>query len=491
MNALKDLFAGELVVANLGSRLFLDSMAGQGAKVVQVGWDIPCRGDERLFSILERIDTEEIVAGQAGAKPGKQRIRDLIGRANARAVEIMNEAHPHIVGIGKAIDDIPGMADNLILHAGPPVEWENMCGPMKGAVMGALIYEGFAGSEEEARRLAASGKICFEPCHHHSTVGPMAGIVSPSMPVWIIENKASGNRAYCTLNEGLGKVLRYGAFSSEVIERLKWMGGTLAPLLAQAIEINGEVDLRALIAQALQMGDEGHNRNRAGTSLLIRELAPAIVRAKAAKDDKARVLKFMHSNDHFFLNLTMPAGKSCLDAIAGIEGCTILTAMARNGTEFGIRVSTLGDRWFTAPAPIVKGLYLGGYTEKDANPDIGDSTICETYGIGGFAMAAAPAIVEFVGGTPSDALRFTLDMYGITAGESTSFRIPALGFRGTPTGIDVVKVVEKSIMPAVNTGIAHKDPGIGQVGAGLVEPPASCFEEAFAAVYEHLKQDSK
>jgi hypothetical protein len=479
---MKDLFSSDLVVANLGSGIFSDAIRAQGGRSLQIDWEIPCRGDEKLFAALEDLTGGEITAGD-----GRIKTKDFIARANSKALKVLNESHPYIVGVGKAIDDIPGMADNLLLHAGPPVTWERMCGPMKGAVMGALIYEGFAADEKEAAQVAASGKICFEPCHHHATVGPMAGVVSPSMPVWIIENKTHQRKAYCTLNEGLGKVLRYGAFSDEVIGRLKWMEATLAPLLREAIEIGGEIDLRALIAQALQMGDEGHNRNRAGTSLLIRELAPSIVRTKAAEDDKAEVLSFMHSNDHFFLNLTMPAGKSCLDEIAGIEGCTLLTAMARNGTDFGIRVSMMPDRWFTAPAPVVDGLFLGSFTEKDANPDIGDSTICETYGIGGFAMAAAPAIVEFVGGTPADALRFTLNMYEISAGESTSFRIPALGFRGTPTGIDVVKVVEKGIVPAVNTGIAHKDPGIGQVGAGLVEPPMPVFEDAFRAVHENLK----
>lgn len=472
MNKLRDIFGSDLVVANIGSGIFSDAIRAQGGAAFQVDWEMPCRGDEKLFSALEHLGTHDIAA--------------FIEQANSKAVEILNESHPYIVGVGKAIDDIPGMADNLILHAGPPVTWDAMCGPMKGAVMGALIYEGFAKNEKEAAAVAASGKISFEPCHHHASVGPMAGVVSPSMPVWIIENKTHGNKAYCTLNEGLGKVLRYGAFSDQVIARLKWMELKLAPLLRDAIEISGEIDLRALIAQALQMGDEGHNRNRAGTSLLIRELAPAIVRSGAGDDDKAEVLSFMHGNDHFFLNLTMPAGKSCLDAIAGIEGCTVLTAMARNGTEFGIRVSMMPDRWFTAPAPRVDGLYLGGFTEEDANPDIGDSTICETYGIGGFAMAAAPAIVEFVGGTPADALRFTLKMYEISAGESSNYRIPALAFRGTPTGIDVVKVVEKGIVPAVNTGIAHKDPGVGQVGAGLVEPPMSVFEDAFEAVFEYF-----
>ncbi|MFH1221077.1 MAG: DUF1116 domain-containing protein [Candidatus Eisenbacteria bacterium] len=477
------LLDGEIVVANLGSSIFVDSLRNQGKRVIAVDWSPSCRGDERLFGVLEKFRREEVVVE---GRP--TRLDELISRANAKALETLNKAHPFLVGIGKAVDDIPGMADDLVLHAGPPVGWERMCGPMRGAIIGALIYEDRAKDQAEAERLAASGKIRFEPCHHHAAVGPMAGVVSPSMPVWIIENRHTGNRAFATLNEGLGKVLRFGAFGQEVIERLRWMERTLAPVLGQALEIRGEVDLRAMIAQALQMGDEGHNRNRAGTSLLIRELAPAIAMASASNEDKSDVLKFMNSNDHFFLNLTMPAAKSCVDAIAGLPGCSIVSTMARNGTDFGIRISGLGDRWFTAPAPKVKGLYFTGFSEADANPDLGDSTVCETYGIGGFAMAAAPAIVQFVGGAPSDATRYTLAMYDITVGESKNYRIPVLGFRGTPTGIDLIQVVEKSLVPVVNTGIAHKQPGIGQVGAGLVEPPLECFEEAFIALYESLKR---
>jgi hypothetical protein len=473
------LFESELVVANVGSSLFADSLRMQGKAVIHIDWRVPCGGDERLYSVLTRIRSGAIdVEGRP--VPAAR----LIEEANARALEIINTSHPFIVGIGTAIRDIPGMQDNLILHAGPPVTWDRMCGPMKGAVMGALIYEGKAKNGAEAAKLAASGEIDFEPCHHHAAVGPMAGVVSPSMPVWIVENRQHGNRAYCTLNEGLGKVLRYGAYSDEVVRRLRYIERTLAPVLSRALMMHGEVDLRALIAQALQMGDEGHNRNKAGTSLLIRELAPSIVRADASDKDKTGVLEFMHDNDHFFLNLTMPAGKCALDPVMNIKGCTVVTAMARNGTDFGIRVSGLGERWFTAPAPRVQGLYFTGYGDDDANPDIGDSTICETYGIGGFAMAAAPAIVEFVGGTPADANRFTLAMYDITVGESRNFRIPAMGFRGTPTGIDILKVVERRIVPAVNTGIAHREPGVGQVGAGLVEPPISVFEEALEAVYD-------
>jgi hypothetical protein len=301
------------------------------------------------------------------------------------------------------------------------------------------------------------------------------------MPVWIFENAAYGNRAYCTFNEGLGKVLRYGAYSAEVIERLRWLETDLAPVMGRALAAHGPLDMRGLIAQVLQMGDEGHNRNRAGTSLLIRELAPFLVMLDEPRDRLAKVLSFMHANDHFFLNLTMPACKCVVDAARGIEGSSVITAMARNGTDFGIRLSGLRERWFTGPAGTVDGLYLPGYGPEDAAPDIGDSVVTETAGIGGFAMAAAPAIVKFVGGSPADAIDVTLRMYEITLAENNAYQIPGLDFRGTPTAIDVRKVVETGILPAINTGIAHREPGIGMVGAGLVKPPANCFEDALAA----------
>lgn len=410
-----------------------------------------------------------------------------INAANQKAVEKVLNAQPVLVDIGIAGEVIPGMTKKTILHAGPPITWEKMTGPMRGAVMGALIYEGLARDIKEAEELAASGEITFDPCHHHNAVGPMAGIVSASMPVFVVQNKAEGNYAYCTLNEGLGKVLRYGAYGPEVIQRLKWMEKVLAPALKEALEIVGEINLKNLIAQAIQMGDECHNRNKAGTSLFIREIAPGLVRTKNSPETIAEVFKFISGNDHFFLNLSMPACKCTMDAAHGIENSTMVTAMARNGTEFGIRVSGLGDRWFTGPASVVDGLYFPGYSSKDANPDIGDSVISETAGIGGFAMAAAPAIVKFVGGAAKDAINYTLSMYEITIAENNAFGIPILEFRGTPTGIDIRKVVETGILPAINTGIAHKEPGVGQVGAGLVKPPVNCFEDALVAFAEMME----
>ena len=463
------LFESDLKVVNMGLEGFSEDLADQGVDVVHVEWRPPAGGDSKMAGLLERLDASTTFDRE---------------KANAEAVSRLQKGRPTLVDIGVAEKDIPGMRKNLILHAGPPVTWENMAGPLRGAVIGGLIYEGLAKTPEEAEKLAASGEIDFDPCHHHDAVGPMAGVVTAGMPVWIVENTAFGNKAYCTLNEGLGKVLRYGANGSEVIEKLKWMESELAPVLRAAMKLRGPVDMKNLIAQVLQMGDEGHNRNRAGTSLFIRELAPYLVKLDEPKEKLSRVLSFMHENDHFFLNLTMPSAKATVDACKDIEGSSMIVAMARNGTEFGIRISGLGDSWFTGPASIIDGLYLPGYTADDAARDIGDSVITETIGIGGFAMAAAPAIVKFVGGTPQDALNFTTQMYEITLEENETYQIPALDFRGTPTGIDVVKIVETGILPAINTGIAHKDPGIGMVGAGLVKPPQKCFDDAFKAFVE-------
>ena len=407
-----------------------------------------------------------------------------IDRANAEAVERLTASRPLLKSIARAGDVIPALEEGLLLHAGPPIEWERMSGPLRGAVVGALLFEGLAADEGAALELAASGDIRFEPCHHHAAVGPMAGVTSRSMAVYVIEDVVHGNRSYSNLNEGYGKVLRYGAYAPEVLDRLRWMNEVLAPLLGEGLAASDGIDLRALVAEALHMGDEGHNRNKAGSLLFLKALAPLV--APVAKDAAAlgEVLGFLGDNALSVLNPVMAACKAMADAAHGIEGSTVVTAMARNGTDFGIRVSGLGDAWFTAPAATPDGLYFSGFTAADANPDIGDSTITETAGIGAFAMAAAPAIVTFVSGTPRDALDATLEMYEITAGEHRHFTIPPLDFRGSPVGIDLRRVVELGVTPRVNTGIAHREAGVGQVGAGLVRPPIELFQQALVAFGE-------
>jgi len=404
-----------------------------------------------------------------------------IDTANRTAVEQMMSARPMLTGLAPARSVIPDMKDNLILHAGPPIEWERMSGPLRGAVIGALLYEGLTKDEKGAVAMVEAGEVEFAPCHHHGAAGPMAGVISASMEVFVIENPTHGNQAYSTLNEGYGKVLRYGAYSEEVLEKLRWMNGSMGPLLKEALEQTEGLDIRALLAEALHMGDEGHNRNKAGSLLFLKLLSPLI--AKVAKDEalEAEVLQFLGDNALSVLNPVMAGCKVMADAAHGVEGSTVVTALARNGTDFGMRVSGLGDDWFTAPAEIPDGLYFPGFSSEDANADIGDSTITETAGIGGFAMAAAPAIVAFISGTPQDAINATLEMYEITIAEHDHFTIPSLDFRGTPTGIDIRKVVELGTTPRINTGIAHKEAGVGQVGAGLVRPPKAIFEEALIA----------
>lgn len=408
--------------------------------------------------------------------------------ANEKVLDIMQGSEVHLVGMGIAKEVVPGMHEKLIMHAGPPIQWERMCGPMKGAVIGALIYEGLAKDDVEAEKLAASGEIEFSPNHEHGSIAPMAGIISPSMPVFIMKNITYGNYSYTNINEGQGKCLRFGAYGDEVIERLHWIKNVVYPVLKEAIELSGGIDFKGIVTQALQMGDDNHNRNKASTCLFIRELSKFLVKVKMDSNDIYNVLEHIEKIDMFNINLTMAMCKAISDAANNVEGSTIVTVMARNGVDFGIKVSGCGNQWFTAPANIPEGLYFPGYTAADAAADIGDSSITETFGMGGFALAAAPAIVQFIGGTYDDGVKITQEMYEITATENRNFKIPTLNFKGTPTGIDIVKVLKTGIQPTITTGMAHKDPGIGQVGAGLVKAPLDCFVKAAEYYTDHLKK---
>ncbi len=408
--------------------------------------------------------------------------------ANDLALTKITSARARLVDVAPAAE-VLGLGSGQFLHAGPPIDWERASGPMRGALMGAMVFEGLADTPEQAAaRLAAGGDIDLDPCHHHATVGPMAGVVSPSMWMFVLEDPNTGQRAFCSLNEGLGKVLRYGAYGPEVIDRLRWMSTVLGPSLKTAVRRLDGVDISAILAQMLAMGDEGHNRNRAGSLLLLRELTPALIETATSAEAAAEVVRFIGGNEHFFLNLGMPAAKLAADAARDIPGCTVVVAMARNGTDFGIQVSGTGDTWFTGPAQVPDGLFLGDFGPEDANPDIGDSAITETAGMGGFAMAAAPAIVKFVGGAVHEAIAATESMYAITVGESRLLQVPVLGFRGTPTGIDVTRVVRTGLLPHINTGMAGKVAGTGQVGAGLVNPPAQIFPAALAALAARAAQ---
>ncbi|TDC88948.1 DUF1116 domain-containing protein [Actinomadura sp. 7K507] len=458
------LLTGEPRVVAAGVEVLAGALTEQAVPVEAVDWRPPPAGTEQALA----------------AVLGDPRRAD----ANARAVRRMVTARPHLMDVRPA-REVLGLEAGTFLHAGPPLEWERASGPMRGALIGAMLLEGLAETPPDAERELERGTAAFEPCHGHATVGPMAGVVSPSMWMWVVEDAEHGGRSYCSLNEGLGKVLRYGAYGPEVIERLTWMGEALGPALQAAVRRHGPLDLMSVIAQALQMGDELHNRNRAATSLLLRELAPVLAAAEEVpRDLAAGTLRFAAGNEHFFLNAGMAAAKACADAARDVPGSSLVVAMARNGTDFGIQVSGTGDRWFTAPAGVPDGLYLGDYGPGDANPDIGDSAITETAGMGGFALAAAPAIVRFVGGEVPDAVAATQRMYEITLSEHPVLQIPLLSFRGTPAGVDVTRVVRTGILPVIDTGIAGREAGTGQVGAGLVEPPPEVFTAALHALAE-------
>jgi hypothetical protein len=464
------LFQEKLQVLNVGLSSFAESVARAGGTVLQVEWAPPAQGHQTVCRELARLVNLPAVEV-----------------ANRQAFDAYLSAQPVLRGIGVAGKVLPDMAERMILHGGPPIAWEDMCGPMQGAIIGAILYEGWAKDTTGACALASGGEIVFEPCHHHAAVGPMAGVISPSMPVWIVVNAAHGNQAFSNFNEGIGRALRFGANSPDVIDRLKWIGQVLAPTLRAGVETLGELDLKTLMAQALHMGDEVHNRNVAASSLFLKRLISALLKTGTPSADIAAAVDFVAGNDHFFLNLSMTACKAMLDAAHGVPGSSMVTAMARNGVEFGIRVSGTGDQWFNTRAPMVDGLFFPGYTMVDAAPDLGDSAITETAGVGGFAMAASPAIVKFVGGTPQDAIDNTTAMTHITLGRNGAFTLPAMNFAGSPAGIDVRKVVDTGIQPIINTGIAHREAGVGQIGAGITRAPLACFTQAVSALASAMR----
>jgi hypothetical protein len=472
VNGLNDLIAGDLNVVNVGLAGFAAPVAAAGRAVITLDWRPPAQGDAEAAMRLARLFGDE-----------------RIERANAIAIEKLLAAQPMLVDVQPAREAIPALGEGrVLLHAGPPIEWDRMCGPMRGAVTGAIVLEAWAPDVVAAERMAAAGEVAFSPAHHHDAVGPMAGVVSPSMPMYVVEDAATGRRAYCSLNEGLGKALRFGANDAEVLNRLRWMNAELGPTLKNALRSLPEpLNAKSIISQALQMGDECHNRNVGATSLLSRQLGPALARQGEAG---VRALEFMRDNNHFCLNLNMAACKLMTMAGHGVPGSTLVTTMARNGVEFGIRVSGCGDAWFVASAPVPDGLLFPGYGPEDANPDLGDSAITETAGIGGFAMAAAPAVVGFVGGTPADATAYSVEMATITLARNREFQLPSLGFVGSPTGIEIRRVLDTGSAPVIDTGIAHRRAGVGQIGAGIARAPMACFIDALAGVEVALETAS-
>jgi hypothetical protein len=469
-------------VLNLGLESFNDSVTGNGGTATQLDWQPPGNADPALAWKLAQLMGDAADPNSLGSR---------IDAANQLACEKIISSRPMLVDVALRADGVwkEMKEERILLHAGAPVAWPDMCGPMHGAMIGAVLYEGWADTPEKARAMLEKGEIKFGQCHDFKAVGPMTGIISASMPVFVVNNTTHGNVAYTNINEGIGKCLRFGANSPDVLARLKWFEKVLAPALKAATLYSasskeGGVDLKSIQAQALLMGDEVHSRNAAATALYFMQMAPSLVATDQPQSNIKEVLDFIGRTSQFFLNFSMVASKAIMDSAHGIEYSSVVTATARNGTTTGLRVSGLGKAWFQAPSDNPIGLFFPGFKQEDANPDLGDSAICETAGYGGFSLAASPALTLLVGGTVADANHYSQLMYNITTTKNPALSLPNLEFDGAPTGIDVRKVVDTGIRPVVTTGIAHKEAGVGQIGAGIVRVPMGCYTSALEAMAE-------
>ncbi|MEQ7148054.1 acyl-CoA synthetase FdrA [Enterococcus gallinarum] len=464
-------------IINVGLQSFNESILQYGGQTEQFNWRPRASGNKKMIRILDALEDFE----------------DQITADNQEVTDKIKNAQPFLIDVVPAKTVIAELNEQqkTLLHAGPPIEWSEMTGPMQGSCIGAALFERWATNEEEARRLLESGEVRFMPCHHVQAVGPMGGITSANMPVFVVENRLTGNRAYCILNEGIGKVLRFGAYSQEVIDRLDWIKDVLGPTIAKALQLTEEgINLNVLIARSITMGDEFHQRNIAASLNFLKEISPLIIQTDIPEDQKYEVIKFLADTDQFFLNIMMATGKAIVDGARSETKGTVVTTMTRNGVNFGIRIAETEDEWHIAPVNTPKGLYFTGFTEADGNPDIGDSAITETVGVGAMAMVAAPGVTRFVGaGGFEDALETSNEMAKICLGHNSTFSIPTWDFQGTCLGIDIRKVVETGITPVINTGIAHKEAGVGQVGAGTVRAPLGCFENALTAYAKKLGID--
>jgi hypothetical protein len=457
-------------VVNVGLPLFADAVAAQGAQVVSVDWRVPAGGQPGAVAALGRLFG---------------RHAERIDAANAEVIRRMDSAVPVLTGVSTVAEAVSDLPDGTLLHCGPAIAYGDAPDPLQRSMRAAVVAEGWAAGPHEAHELLDRGQIGLRPANEYRVVVPMATALEPGAPVYVVENRAGGTTAFAPICQGPGQVAWFGCDSAGAIERLVFLREVAAPAIRQVVERSGPLDVLALAAQAITMGDDVHVRTQAATNLLIRQWLPEL--AGLADPPRVAFARFLSGNHLFFLTLAMAAARSVTEWAAQVPGASIVTTMARNGTEFGIRLAG-DDRWFTTAAPEVgRALYYPGQGPETSAPDIGDSAVLELTGLGAAAAAGSPAVAQFLGGSMSAAAALTDRLATVCAGRSSRFKIPALGMAGTPLGVDVRRVVELGITPAVTTGILHRDAGTGQVGAGVAEAPLRCFADALADLDRRLE----
>lgn len=449
-------------VVNVGLPLFEAALRAQGKPVIGLDWQIPAGGDPEVVAALGRL------LGPAA---------DRIDKANTEVLRRLNEGAAMLVGVDRAGAVIEDLGERDVLHCGPAIAWDLMPDPLQRSIKASIVAEGWASDVVAAGAMVAAGEVRLLPANEHRTVVPMATSIGPSAPVYLVENEQGGTRSYSSLNQGSGPVPWFGVDSDAAIEHLRFVRDSVGPVLAEALAAKGPVDIFSLAAQGVPMGDDVHMRVQATTNLFLRDLLPFLVRS--TNTAAPEVATFLSGNHLMFLNVAMAGAKSLVDWAREVPDSSIVTTMARNGATYGVRLAGGGDDWFLAPSPPVQdALYYPGQGPETSAPDIGDSAVLELIGLGGPAAANSPAVAGFLGGRMSHAIAATRSMQRICAGESDRFRLPILDNIGTPLGVDVRKVVELGITPAVNTGIVHATDGVGQVGAGVAWAPVECFVEA-------------
>lgn len=453
-------------VINVGLEKFYNDLLSQDVPSVHVDWRPPADGNVGLIRKLAALQC------------------DAVDEANEKTLDRIRSSRPLWVDVQPALEAIPGMEGNNLLHSGPPIDFQDMCDPQQRAVEAAAIFEGWVTDRDGLIAKLRSGDIRLRPNYEFGSVGAMCGVISPSMQVIVTENVTYGNRSWSTFNEGKGNVIWMGTYDQGTIDRLCWMRDVLAPSLRKALRTREEgLDIFKIIAEGTLMGDEVHARSAACTLLLLRQLMPMLLATDLHRDDIASIINFIGQNNHSFLSLTLTACKSACDAAHGIPNSTVVTAMSRNGVNFALRVGGIRDNWFIAPtAPMDEAIYYSGYGPEDAAGDIGDSAIVETAGLGGMIIGAAPSISSFVGGTMQHSRQSMATMRTICAGTNPAFAPGAVDFTPAPLGVDIRKVVQLGLGPIIDTGVLHKASGVGQIGTGIARAPLSAFVQAVEAM---------